>query len=66
VAPKDEQLERRRYSFVDVLERVSDGVHVQIVSRAADARDEENHAKKARHRERPPAHSRRAANSRRR
>jgi hypothetical protein len=58
VAQRNEDDGRRRYSFVDVLERVTDGVHVHIVgnerkpprARAADAPD------RSKPRRKPTAH----------
>jgi hypothetical protein len=63
---KDAHVERRRYSFVDVLERVTDGVHVQIVARATDDRHEPEHVRKHARRHRADSHSRRTNKSRRR
>jgi len=51
----------RRHSFVDVLERVTDGVHVAFVDRSARRRPERSHQTD----ERPPTTHRQTPRDRR-
>ena len=45
---RDEKMESRRFSYVDVLERVADGVHVDIVNRGNQQSNGKHRHKKAR------------------
>jgi len=60
VAQGDQRDGRRRYSFVDVLERVTDGVHVHVVGREPKppARSRAEDAPERPKRRRQPSHDR--------